>query len=160
MTENKELQLVNNEATENNVPAKPVFADEGYNLIADLTTAKLSFSSMKATTQEEKAKLYNAMNNPDERLADNINKVINAKDLYVEIVNCVNQETGEVTEAPRIVVIDDMGKSYQCVSVGIFSAFKKIIQIFGAPTWETPIQIEVKQISKGQRKMLTLNVIA
>lgn len=159
MTENKELQTINEESKVNNVPT-PVFADEGYNLVADLTTAKLSFSSMTATTQEEKAKLYNAMNNPDERLSDNINKVINAKDLYVEIVNCVNQETGEVTEAPRIVVIDDMGKSYQCVSVGIFSAFKKIIQIFGAPTWETPIPIEVKQISKGQRKMLTLNVVS
>lgn len=136
------------------------FGDEGFDLIVDLTTAQQQFCSMKATTDEEKAKLYNAMNNPDERLGDKINMQIKAKDLYVEVVNCTNAETGEVTPCPRIVIIDDKGKSYQCVSVGIFSALKKIIQVYGAPTWTKPITLEVKQITKGERKMLTLNVVA
>ena len=125
-----------------------------------MSTAKTQFTSMVATTNEEKAKLYNAMNNPDERISDNINKQIKAKDLYVEVVNCTNTETGEVTACPRIVIIDDKGKSYQAVSIGIYSALKKIIQVYGAPTWETPINLEVKQITKGDRKMLTLNVVA
>lgn len=137
-----------------------MFADEGFNLVVDMTTAKTQFTSMVAQTNEEKAKLFNAMNNPDERLADCINKTIMAKDLYVEVVNCTNEETGEITACPRIVIIDDKGKSYQAVSIGIYSALKKVIQIYGAPTWETPIKLEVKQISKGTRKMLTLNVVA
>lgn len=136
------------------------YADEGFNLVVDMTSANAQFCSMKATTPEEKTRMYNAMNNPDERLGDNINKIIAAKDLYVEVVNCTNEETGEVTACPRIVIIDDKGKSYQCVSIGIYSAIKKIIQVFGAPTWETPVKMEVKQITKGQRKMLTINVVA
>lgn len=136
------------------------FADEGFDLVVDMSTAKTQFTSMVAVTTEEKAKLYNAMNNPDERISDNINKQIKAKDLYVEVVNCTNTETGEVTACPRIVIIDDKGKSYQAVSIGIYSALKKIIQVYGAPTWETPINLEVKQITKGDRKMLTLNVVA
>lgn len=136
-----------------------VFADEGFDLVADLTTAKTQFSSVVATTDEEKAKLYNAMNNPEKRLADCINMTINAKDLYVEVVNCTNKETGEVNACPRIVIIDDKGVSYQCVSIGIFSAFKKLIQVYGAPTWEKPLKLMVKQITKGQLKMLTLDVV-
>ena len=137
-----------------------VFADEGFNLVADMTTAKTQFCSMTAEDDKAKAQLFNAMNNPDERLADCINKQIKAKDLYVEVVNCTNEETGEVTACPRIVIIDDKGKSYQAVSIGIYSALKKVIQVFGAPTWEKPVVLEVKQITKGSRKMLTLNIVA
>ena len=137
-----------------------VYADDGFNIQADMTTAKTQFCSMVAETKEDKAKLYNAMNNPDLRLADCINTQIKAKDLYVEVVNCTNEETGEVTACPRIVIIDDKGKSYQAVSIGIYSALKKVIQVFGAPTWAEPVTLEVKQISKGTRKMLTLNVVA
>ena len=136
-----------------------VWNDEGYNLVADMTTAQAQYCSMKATTQEEKVKLYNAMNNPDARLADCINMTLNVKDVYAEIVTCTNEETGEQTPCPRVVIIDAEGKSYQCVSIGIFSAMKKAIQVFGEPTWHEPVKMEVKQITKGNRKMLTLNVV-
>ena len=152
---NNEIQVYSN-----NAPAMNQFADEGFNIAVDMTTAKTQFTSMVAETAEEKAKLFNAMNNPDERLADCINKRIKAKDLYIEVVNCTNEETGEVTACPRIVIIDENGKSYQAVSIGIYSALKKVIQVYGAPTWETPVTLEVRQITKGNRKMLTLNVIA
>ena len=99
------------------------------------------------------------MNNPDRRIADCINMTIKAKDVYIEVVNCTNTETGEVTACPRIVIIDDKGVAYQAVSVGIYSALKKVVQVYGAPTWEKPIPLMVKQITKGERKMLTLNVV-
>lgn len=144
----------------NSLSVKNVYSDDGFSLAADMTTAQMSFCSMTATTDEEKGKLFNAMNNPDQRLADHINKVINAKDLYVEIVNCTNEETGEITACPRIVIIDEKGVSYQCVSIGIYSALKKVIQVYGAPTWQKPVKLEVKQVTKGTRKMLTLSVVA
>lgn len=146
--------------TANNQVANNRFEDEGFSLSVDMTTAQTSFCSMMADSAQDKAKLFNAMNNPDERLSDCINKRIKAKDLYVEIVNCTNEETGEVTACPRIVIIDDQGKSYQAVSIGIYSALKKVIQVYGSPTWDTPVTLEVKQITKGNRKMLTLNVVA
>lgn len=134
------------------------FADMGFDISVDMTSAQLSFSSLKAGTDEEKANLFNAINNPEKRLADCINMTIKAKDLYIEIVNCTNEETGDVTACPRIVIIDEKGVSYQAVSLGIYSALKKVIQIFGAPTWEKPISLMVKQVTKGNRKMLTLNI--
>lgn len=149
----------NEEVQETGVAIVPnKFADMGFDISVDMTSAQLSFSSLKAESDEEKASLFNAINNPEKRLADCINMKIKAKDLYIEVVNCTNEETGEVTACPRIVIIDDKGVSYQAVSLGIYSALKKVIQIFGAPTWEKPIVLEVKQVTKGQRKMLTLNI--
>ena len=136
------------------------FEDEGFNVVVDMTSAQTQFCSLTASTREEKAALYNAMNNPDKRLADCINMKIEARDLYIEVVNCTNEETGEVNACPRIVIIDKDGVSYQAVSIGIYSALKKVIQVFGAPTWTDPVVLGVKQITKGNKKMLTLNVVA
>lgn len=127
-------------------------------MIAELNEQKLSYCSLQAETEADKMILFNAMNNPEHRLADYINNVINVKDVFCEIVDCVNKETGEINQAPRIVLIDDMGEGYACVSLGIFSAVKKLMQVFGNPTWETPLPVKVVQVTKGTNKMLTLQV--
>lgn len=127
-------------------------------LIADLTTATQSFCSMVANTDKEKAALFKVMNNPEGRLKDMINMDIEVKDVYCEAVQCVNKETGELTTAPRIVLIDKDNKGYQCVSVGIYSALKKLFLIYGQPTWKTPITLTIKSINKGDRSILTFEV--
>lgn len=144
---------------ENNTAMTQYGMEENSNFVADLTTATNVFCSFKAETPEAKAKLFSAMNNPEKRIGDCINEVIYAKDLYCETVECTNQETGEVTTCPRIVVIDKDGVGYQAVSLGVFSAFKKLIAVYGAPTWETPLPLKVIQINRGTRKMLTFNVV-
>jgi hypothetical protein len=57
------------------------------------------------------------------------------------------------------VLLDKDHKGYQCVSVGIFGAVKKLFQSFGLPTWTTPINIKVRTITKGTNKILTLEVV-
>lgn len=132
--------------------------DEGEKFIVDLTTRKTSFCSMTGESNKEKALIFKAMNNPDKRIGDCINMTINAKDLFCEVVQCTNRETGEVNTCPRIVIIDDKGVGYQAVSIGVYSAMQKIIATFGPPTWEEPIPLKVVQITKGDRKLLTFDV--
>lgn len=127
-------------------------------LISGLNSRNISFCSMVANTLEEKANLYNAMNNPTDRLADHINEVINVKDIFVEVVELESETTGNKEKAPRIVLIDDAGLSYACVSFGIYNALRKLISIYGQPTWTTPIPIKIRQISKNNRSLLTLDV--
>lgn len=155
---NEEVQETGVSVVTANTGVANKFADMGFDIVVDMTSAQTSFSSLKASTDEEKASLFNAINNPEKRLADCINMTIKAKDLYIEVVNCTNEETGEITACPRIVIIDEKGVSYQAVSLGIYSALKKVIQIFGTPTWKNAIALEVKQVTKGTRKMLTLNI--
>ena len=127
--------------------------------VRELEGANLrAMCSIKAETAEEKALVFNAANNPQHKVADFINKKIMVKDIYAETLELVNKETGEVDKAPRIVLIDEAGEAYECVSVGMFSALKKLIATFGEPTWEEPIPVVVKQEKVANGSMLTISV--
>ena len=119
---------------------------------------KPAYCSIVAETFEDKAKIFNAMSSPDERLRNHINEIIKIRDVYCEIVGCMNKDTGETSEAPRVVLIDTEGKSYQCVSTGIFNSLKRLFTVFGMPTWEKGVPCKVKQVSNGERQILTLVV--
>lgn len=141
--------------------AQIVTVDEGENFIADLTTATRSYSSMIAETDEQKAVLFNAVNSAAERIADHVGEEITVKDVYVETVRCYSEDTGEVKVCPRIILIDPDGRAFQCVSVGIFSALKKMFTIFGTPEmWAAPRRIRIRQINRGTWRILTFDVIA
>jgi hypothetical protein len=133
--------------------------DEDEKFIADLTTRKTTFCSMHPTDEEGQAKLFNAMNNPEYKLADEINTTIRAKDLFCEVVQLTNKDTGEVKACPRIVIIDEDGIGHACVSLGIHCAMKKIIEIYGAPTWTKAIPLKIKSRTlAADKKVLTLEV--
>ena len=117
-----------------------------------------AFCSIKEDSLESKKLVYNASNNPTHKIDDYINKEIALKDVFVEIIELANENTGELEQAPRIVLIDDKGESYQCVSNGIFGSLKKLMAIFGEPTWEDPIHVVVKQVKVKRGTMLTLEV--
>ena len=76
--------------------AQIVPVDDDTNFIVDLTSATRAYCSMVATTPEEQADLYTAMNAPDKKVSECIGDVIDLKDVYVEKVNCTNEETGEI----------------------------------------------------------------
>lgn len=117
-----------------------------------------AFCSIKEDSLEAKKLVYNASNNPTHKIDDYINKEIALKDVFVEIIELANENTGELEQAPRIVLIDDKGESYQCVSNGIFGSLKKLMAIFGEPTWEEAIHVVVKQVKVKRGTMLTLEV--
>lgn len=128
-------------------------------LQTDLSEASpTTYCSVKGGDREAKKKIYNAMNNPDHKVGDFINKTIKVQDVLAEEITLTNEETGEPQQAIRVVLIDDKGESYQAVSTGIYNAVKKLIAVYGAPTWDDPIPVIVKQISLGKNQMLTLDV--
>lgn len=135
--------------------------DEDERFIMDLTAErKTQFCSMVPKNEDEEIVLFNAMNNPEKRIGDCINMTINVKHVFCEVVTCVNRETGETNMCPRIVLIDTDGVGYQAVSLGVFSALKKIFAIKGsATTWKKPVKLQVVQITKGDRKLLTFNMV-
>ena len=145
------------ENTENKALA--VVTDDGF--IGQLTgERKQSFCSFVAGTDEEKTKLFNGVNNPSKRISDCINETIELKDIYAEEVELVNEKTGEINTCPRIVLFDAKGESYVSVSMGIFSALKKLMQVFGTPAmWTKPLPVKVKQINKADKRLFTLEIV-
>lgn len=134
---------------------------EDERFIMDLTAErKVQFCSMVPKNEDEEIILFNAMNNPEKRIGDCINLTIEVKHVFCEVVTCINRETGESNICPRIVLIDKDGVGYQAVSMGIYSALKKIISIKGNPAnWKKPVKLQVAQITKGDRKLLTFNLV-
>ena len=147
------------ETAESKAPVAVMDEDERF--IMDLTSErKVQFCSMTPKNEEEEIVLFNAMNNPEKRIGDCINMTIEVKHVYCEVVTCVNRESGEESTCPRIVLIDKDGIGYQAVSMGVFSALKKVMSIKGNPaTWKKPVKLQVKQISKGDRKLLTFDMV-
>lgn len=116
--------------------------------------------SIKPTgNRKEDAKIFAALNNPEFRLANFINKTLKIQNVLVEIREIMDDETGEIDTAPRVVLISEDGKAYQAVSKGIFNAVKNAYEVFGQAPWEPPLEIEVKQVAVGKGSMLTFDVL-
>lgn len=120
----------------------------------------MTYCSFNAETPEGKVALYTAMNNPTFSVEEKLNCMIYLQDVYAEAVQFIDEKSGEVTDGVRIVLIDNEGNSYGCCSKGIFSAIKKLIQVFGAPTWEEPIPVQPYQVStrNGNNKIYSLRI--
>lgn len=118
------------------------------------------YSSMVAGTRKEKADYYNATSNPKHKVGDYINQTIVVRDVFVEVIELEDEDSGDIVYAPRIVLIDMEGETYQAVSNGIFRDLARLFKTFGEPTWEDGLPCTVKQISLGKNQMLKLEVNA
>lgn len=141
--------------------------NENTMMLSAVNAMQESYLSANPSTQDEKINILNAVMNPQHRVADYINLVINVKDVYAEIVMMDQKkkddsgklvETGEKVPTPRVILIDDKGEGYQCVSWGIYSALNKIMAFMGEPTWDTPLPLKVTQTQKGTNSILGLTV--
>lgn len=119
-----------------------------------------SFCSFQVQSMEDKKQLFKVISSPDHSTSEFIGKQIKVKDLYVEEVEMPNQETGELQLCHRVVLIDDKGIAYQSVSSGIWSAVCRMVQVFGTPTYDEPLTIEIYEIVKAaNRRILTFKVV-
>lgn len=122
-------------------------------------------SSFKMDSMEDKLKVLKATNTPDHRIKDFVNMEITIKDIYIETVNVLQEEKDDngndvYQTCPRTIIVDDKGESYVAVSFGVFSSVKRIVELLGNPhEWDKPIKFKVKQITKGDRSILTFEPI-
>lgn len=140
--------------------------DTGESFILDLSSRQVSYCTMVAKTEEEQDVLFTAMNNPEKRIGDCINMEIEIKDVFIEVVYCETQDgSGLKQPCPRIVLIDSHGVGYQAVSLGVYSAVRKMLDTYGVvgsdgvKRFTKPKKFKVVQITKGDRKLLTLNPV-
>lgn len=113
-------------------------------------------------SQEEKIKIFNAINGNGKKIASMIGKTINLKDVVAHPVQLMDENTGEIIDTVRVVLIDDSGESYAGVSAGIMNSLQKMFMIFGEPkSWDKPIKVEIQQqqTRNGNNKVNTLAVV-
>ena len=128
-------------------------------ILEGINTATSSiYCSFIAESNDDKAKLYNALNSPEVRIADHIGKEINVKDVIIEPVDIVDEKTGEARTTPRVTLIDVNGHTYTATSYGIYNSLKRIFGLYGSPTWEEGIPVRVRQITNGANRIFTLDI--
>ena len=121
---------------------------------------KECFCSICPETLEDKKKLFNALESCDIVLFDIVGQEINMKDVYCEKTSVLDDETGEVKPKYRTIIFDTDGKTYAIGSYGIYNIMKRIIAIYGAPTWEDGLKVKViKQKVKDGKSKLSLTLV-
>lgn len=116
-------------------------------------------------TRKSQVAIYNAINGADESVSDHINEVLEIVNVVAHPVTLTDEETGEIVEALRTVLIDKNGKAYVAVSGGIANALSRIMSIIGEPTngaWEKePVKMKIKQVKtrNGNNKVNTIELV-
>lgn len=135
---------------------------EDNGLVGELTDVSVAFTSldMENATKEDKIMMFNAINGQgSKRIKELVNTVIPVANVYVEEIR-IKDDKGVESVCPRIILLDDENNGYCAVSMGVFGSLKKIFQMFGLPnTWDEPLKITPKIISKGTKQITTLEVV-
>lgn len=128
------------------------------------------FTSFSPEDMAGKVKLYNAINSPDERLADFINTPITIRDVIVSKVSLAEKidrsepspwdgdDTSTTREGFRVVIIDSDDRSYTATSTGIYNSICTLRSIFGTLHFEDGLKAVVKQIKTKNGNTLTLSL--
>lgn len=112
----------------------------------DLNSHSSAYCTMQALDNKARVTLFNACSNPV-KLSTMINKRFKLLHIYAEIIRVKSEMSGEMVNAPRVILIDDHGQGYQAVSTGIYNSVKRIISLFGNPaTWDAPHTVEVQHV--------------
>ena len=146
---------------ENNLIVSSGVGDD-FNLEGAITNRSNSYTSVDMTkfNDAEKAKFFAAINSPEFKIADFVNKEIKMQNIYCEVIETTDMATGELIKLVRTIIIDDEGNGYSCASKGVFNSFSKIVNpyFYGPPPYDKPL-IVVPTLVKTQKGFNTLTLI-
>ena len=118
------------------------------------------FVSFDPVAPDDKIKLYNAINAPETRIADMVNKAICLTDVIM--VKCRINDRGRSAErdAIRVILIDDNGETYAATSSGITNSVRNIFNIFGTLHFPEGLKVTIEQIKTSNGNTLTMKLMA
>lgn len=138
--------------------------------VATLDENVRRMTTLDLSNKENQVKLYNADMSCDVKLFDIKGQELTIIDVFVEEKNVlerdkdgnpiINEVTGEVKTKKnyRIVLFGDDGKTYVSTAYGIYNSISRICGIFGNPSKENPIRVEVgtRKVKNGVGESLIL----
>lgn len=129
--------------------------------IISSNSQKPFYCSVKVETNEDKKKLFNALETCDQLLNNCVGQKIKIKDIYVEQYLKQDEESEEATTHYRTILFADDDKTYVSTSYGIYNTLRKIIGVYGTPdTWTEPVEVEVAKRPLGNGKsVLTFKLV-
>ena len=123
-------------------------------------------TSLRANPNDRAAsvRVFNAMNNPTDRVANHINETIEVQDYLIEMTQIEDTDSygnglGSYSVVPRVVLVAPDGTSYQAVSYGIANAVRNVVIVCGDAPWNPAVQLKIKQVPTKRGSMLTVDMV-
>lgn len=104
------------------------------------------FTTLNPQTMDEAIDLAAALSDAD-ALEDQIGNVISIHDYVIQPVEMVNEKTGEVETANRIVLVCDEG-NFACVSTGVETSMRNLTTALAAFPFPWTPSVKVKPVKK------------
>lgn len=136
--------------------------------IQSITNANVGamITSLRANPNDRAAsvRVFNAMNNPTDRVANHINETIEVQDYLIEMTEIEDTDAygnglGSHSVVPRVVLVAPDGTSYQAVSYGIANSVRNVVVVCGDAPWQPPVQFKIKQVPTKRGSMLTVDMV-
>lgn len=131
---------------------------ESIKTASEVMNTGMSYTDMDLSAMDTAKNFYNAVSQPDMALKECVNIPIAMTHVSIEVCEVRSELNGDVI-APRIVILDEDGKSYQAVSVGVYQSLKRIFALFGTPdTWKGPLTVVPMLTSTKKGQVLSLRL--
>ena len=125
---------------------------------SEVMSTGMSYTDMDLSNMAVAKDFYNAVSQPDTSLKECVNIPIAMTHVSVEVCEMHSEQNGDVI-APRVVIMDKDGKSYQAVSIGVYQSLKRIFALFGTPdTWAEPLTVVPMLTSTKKGQVLSLRL--
>ena len=117
------------------------------------------FSTVKQDTEAGRRNVLSAVMDAAP-LRDSLGSTIKLANVIVQPVEMTNEQTGEVTTQPRVILINDKGEAFVGISAPVFRDVRNVLDILGMPdTWEKPLAVKVVREGAGLRQYFTLKLV-
>lgn len=121
------------------------------------------FSSVQATTKEQKVALINLLSDDSEAqpLKGHIGHQIVLADVIFQPYDKVNEDTGEIEYGVVTYLIDQDGLAFVTSSKSVYHSLKKFFTVFGEPhyTPDEAITVQIVEKKGRQYKFVDLKLI-
>lgn len=106
-------------------------------------------TSLDVSTPAGRSAMYRAMMSPSKGIKDVVNTTIELSDVLVHRAQFTKEDTGELVDTLRIVLILADGSTIACMSQGIAKSLAIYCACFTPPPWPRGVQFRV--LNRGQK---------
>lgn len=115
-------------------------------------------SSFQGDDFETKLTVLSAVDN-SKPISENLNKKIMVRNIIIQSVEMLDEQTKQMKAQPRIVFVEEDGTAYHAISGVLLRDVENWFGILGHPSsWPAPLPIKVVQAGTGTRKFFTANL--
>lgn len=98
-------------------------------------------------SREDKATLYNALSSTGAKLNDYVGDTIEVKTMVIQGCRFIDEETGELSNGSRLILVGPEGQIYKSTSRGMIRAAVQLVEMFGTPDqWGAPLCITIERV--------------